>query len=116
MLMLYSYILYEASGNQCNGCDGHTMVYDADGVSGRKLAILPVARHHYLREESHHRATQEEMCNGLLTTGDFLTLFNDTITVLQNDDSLVNVISLDGNIVEQERRAFRMPKQQSYRV
>jgi hypothetical protein len=43
MLMLYSYILYEASGNQCNGCDGHTMVYDADGVSGRKLAILPVA-------------------------------------------------------------------------
>jgi hypothetical protein len=81
------------------------------------LQFFPLlAHHHYLREESHHRATQEEMCNGLLTTGDFLTLFNDTITVLQNDDSLVNVISLDGNIVEQERRAFRMPKQQSYRV
>jgi hypothetical protein len=63
------------TSDQCNGCDGHTRVY-ADGVSGRKLAILPVARHHYLREESHHRATQEEMCNGLPTTGDFLTLNN----------------------------------------
>ena len=74
----------------------------ADGVQGRQLAIPSMAPHHYLREEFIHRATQEESCVGFPTIEEFLALYNDTIMDLRSEGSLVNVVSLDGTIVEQE--------------
>jgi hypothetical protein len=84
----------------CNDCDDNPRLF-ADDVQGRKLAIPSMAPHQYLREESFHRKTQES-CVGCPTIEQFVDLYNDTITELRSNGILMNVVSLDGTIVEQE--------------
>jgi hypothetical protein len=87
---------------KCNDCDDHPKLFPKpDDVPGRRLAIPFISPHHYLREESLHRKTQES-CVGCPTIEEFVTNYKDAIASLQADGRLVNVVILDGNIVEQE--------------
>jgi len=86
---------------KCTNCKYNPRLFP-DGISGRKLSVSMAPHHYFLREESLHRATQEESCVGCPTKDDFITRYNDAITDLRSDGSLMNVVSLDRTIVEQE--------------
>jgi hypothetical protein len=87
---------------KCGDDCGDILRVFADDVQGRQLAVPSVTPHHYLRDSSFHRRTQET-CVGCPTIEKFVTSYADAIASLQTDGRLVNVANLDRTIVEQER-------------
>ena len=66
------------------------------------FVVFESTHHQYLREDHMERAIQEESCDGCPTVDDFLLSFNDTISDLQGEGNLMNIVSVTKNLTEQE--------------
>ena len=102
----FTYI-FQVSG-QCRECGKNVRLFGQTVRRGLQSNLLSgdfaefKSANHHLREDLVKRTIREESCDGCPTVDDFLLFFNDTITDLQAEGSLVNVVSVTKDLAELE--------------